>query len=103
MFTSWSITLMLVVRIGATALHTNTPCSSWTDLKSIISSADNATVTLDPAFTSNYDSEITISGKKLIIFGNGAVIDAGGKGRMFNLANGASLELHSLTLQNGKV
>ena len=80
------------------------PVSSWTNLKTSISGAATGTsIELTAAFNSNYDSEISISGKSITINGNGAVLDAGKNGRFFYLTSSASLTLYSVTLQNGKV
>jgi predicted outer membrane repeat protein len=52
-----------------------------------------------------YTTEIDFSGKEVIIFGNNATLDAGGKGRFFvgdGSRRATSLELHDMTLQNGK-
>jgi hypothetical protein len=76
--------------------------SSWTSLKGRISGGATS-IELTAAFNSNYDSEISISGKSITINGNGAVLDAGKAGRFFYLASSASLTLYSVTLQNGKV
>jgi hypothetical protein len=52
-----------------------------------------------------YTNEIDFSGKLIIIFGSNATLDAGQKGRFFN-GDGSkgktSLELHDITLKNGK-
>jgi predicted outer membrane repeat protein len=76
-------------------------CNSWINLRSLVSNSENLTVTLDPNFKSDYDSEIILRGKRVVIFGNGAIVDAGSQGNMFQLLSGSELELHSITLKNG--
>jgi predicted outer membrane repeat protein len=60
-----------------------------------------------------YTAEIDFSGKQLVIIGNNAVLDAGGKGRFFQTGAPAlappfgqsastSLELHNVTLKSGQ-
>ena len=47
-------------------------------------------------------SRIELSSNQVItIFGNGAVLDASGKGRLFWVEAGTSLTLESITMQNG--
>ena len=75
--------------------------SSWTSLKSGIAGSSSGTWTLS-GFSSNYNSEIAISGT-VEIQGNGAILDAFTNGRFFNVGSGGSLTLQSLTLQNGKI
>ena len=58
--------------------------SNWTDLKSVVSGGATS-IELLPAFISNYDSEISISGNDITINGNGVVLDAGQNGRFFSL------------------
>jgi hypothetical protein len=59
---------------------------------------------LAAGFTCGYDSQITVSaGTNVTIHGNGAVLDAAGKGRFFNVPSGAALALDHMVLQNGLV
>jgi predicted outer membrane repeat protein len=79
--------------------------TSWTQLVTACA-APSANITLSPAFKMGaYTNEIDFSGKVIIIFGSNASLDAGQKGRFFN-ADGSkgktSLELHGITLKNGK-
>ena len=74
---------------------------SWTSLGFGIAGSSSGTWNLSSSFSSNYNSEIAISGT-VMIQGNGAVLDASTKGRFFNVGSGGSLTLQSLTLQNGK-
>ena len=53
----------------------------------------------------DYTKEIHFGGKVLVIWGNNATLDAGGKGQFFT-GDGSkglktSLELHGLVMQNG--
>ena len=74
--------------------------STWTSLSFRLLGVGDATIILDAAFNSNYDTQINITGKKVTIWGNNAVLDARHQGRFFNLLN-SELELHSVTLRNG--
>ena len=58
----------------------------------------------DGLFDCNYDSQIEVkAGTNVTVLGNGVVLDAVDNGRLFNVAAGASLTLHQLTLQRGRV
>ena len=57
----------------------------------------------------DYTQEIHFGGKRLVIWGNNATLDAQKKGRFFSSKAGdddehgkTSLELHDLVMQNGK-
>jgi hypothetical protein len=78
--------------------------NSWVDIASAVKGAGCRAleIKLTLPFTSDYSSQITIPTKTdITIRGNGAVLDASQKGRFFSVTPGASLALHSLTLQNG--
>jgi hypothetical protein len=79
--------------------------ASWAQLVTACA-APSANITLSPAFQMGaYTNEIDFSGKVIIIFGSNATLDAGQKGRFFS-GDGSkgrtSLELHGITLKNGK-
>jgi hypothetical protein len=75
---------------------------SWTDLGKSIPTSGWATITLDTGFNCDYGSEITIpTGANVTIHGNGVVLDAAQKGRLFKVSAGATLALDHLVLRNG--
>jgi hypothetical protein len=79
---------------------------TWTEVRTAIqknSTGGSLEITLaDPFDTSDYEAEIDIPvGASVTILGQGAVLDAAGKGRFFSVQAGASLALDSLTLRNG--
>jgi hypothetical protein len=79
---------------------------SWVGIATAVEGAEGCAleIKLTLPFTSDYSSQITIPTKtNVTIRGNGAVLDASQKGRFFSVTPGASLALHSLTLQNGSV
>ena len=87
----------------------NSIASSWTgnvasSLATIIANSGSP-MTIDLSFQSEVatsNPQILISGKDITINGNGAVLDAGQKGRFFSLSSSAKLTLYSVTLQNGE-
>jgi predicted outer membrane repeat protein len=98
------------------AVHTNTnastsmvavaPVTSWAQLVTECA-ASSANITLSPTFQMGaYSNQIDFSGKVITIFGSNAILDAGLKGIFFN-GDGSigktSLELHDITLKNGKL
>jgi hypothetical protein len=85
------------------------PTCSWTGLQAAIAGGSSSSsgggaleITLALLFdTSDYQQQITIPrGANITILGQGAVLDAAGKGRFFNMPANASLALDSLTLRN---
>ena len=87
-----------------TAAPTVSSPKTWTELATAC--AGNANIFLSASFSmAGYDgSNIDLEYDQVItIVGNGAVLDASGKGRFFYLRSGASLTLESTTLQNGHV
>jgi hypothetical protein len=75
--------------------------TNWTDLKT--SCGKSGTYYLSGASfdIGDYDSEIGIFGNDPhVIFGNGAVLDAAGKGRFFTVSG--ALTLHEMTLKRGR-
>jgi predicted outer membrane repeat protein len=81
--------------------------TSWAQLvTACIHAAPNVSITLSPTFQmGNYTREINFSSKVIIIFGSNATLDAGQKGRFFNgvgSKRNTLLELHDITLNNGK-
>jgi predicted outer membrane repeat protein len=79
--------------------------NSWIELGTTIKISAGGTleITLAPDFnTSDYQQRITVpAGANVTIFGQGAVMDAARKGWFFDVPEGASLMLDSMTLQNG--
>jgi predicted outer membrane repeat protein len=80
--------------------------TSWAQLVTACA-APSVNITLSPAFKMGaYTNEIDFSGKVIIIFGSNTTFDAGQKGSFFS-GDGSkgqtSLELHGITLKNGKV
>jgi hypothetical protein len=79
---------------------------NWTMLSNLVGNGvKHLAISLSVPFnTSDYGSEIEIRiGASVMILGNGAVLDASGKGSFFYVRNNAVLALNSLTLQNGTV
>ena len=75
----------------------------WAELKSLCEAGGNE-VTLSQSFdASSYPGQIDFSGKSCVIRGSGQTFDLGQQGR-FAYGNGAgsSLEMHGLTIKNGK-
>lgn len=81
----------------------NGTIDKWSDLATACNLPGTFTLPLvGPVFDCNYDSEIAIlNGTNVTILGNGARLDAGGKGRFFYVNADASLTLDSLTLKSG--
>jgi hypothetical protein len=104
--------LMLLATVGAAAQAGSgewVGLGSWSALKVAVEEASSSaplTITVpgpDGLFDCDYDSEIEIkAGANVTILGNGVVLDAADNGRLFNVAVGASLTLHMLTLKRGK-
>ena len=82
-----------------------TNVSSWAELVKACAASGTYELAAPPAWKmGRFTTAVKFSGKKLVIVGNGAVLDAGDKGAFFSGdgSNGAtSLELHNLTLTNG--
>ena len=77
---------------------------SWEELTT--ASASSGTIHLSADFEmGDYTKAIDFSGKVLVIWGNNATLDAGGKGQFFTIDGSkgikTSLELHGLVMQNG--
>ena len=76
---------------------------TWAELESACQKS--GTYTLAKNFKmGSYSNEIDFAGKKLVIWGENATLDAAEKGRLFSALNATldtSLELHDLVLQNG--
>jgi hypothetical protein len=76
----------------------------WSILeKKIKAAAALSSFSLSPTFESDFTSAITINNKKEVhIYGNGAVINAAGKDRLFVVSEGSTLRLFGpLVLMNG--
>jgi hypothetical protein len=92
-----------------TATPTFSPASNWNQLSnkcgtSACSIANGGcTIILSDDFSmGSYSGEIYFSGKAIIIWGQGKVLDASGGGRFFiGQGAGSFLELHDAVLQNG--
>ena len=106
--------LFLLATVGAaaqTGASGNwTGLGSWTALKFAVEGAGSgAPISImvpgaDGLFDCDYDSQMEVkAGANVTILGNGVVLDAADSGRLFNVAAGASLTLHQLTLQRGRV
>ena len=100
-----------------TAMTPRTDPQSWEELANAAAASANATIHLSAHFVmGNYTQEIHFGGKRLVIWGNNATLDAQKKGRFFSSKVGpdgdeeeddddhgkTSLELHDLVMQNGK-
>ena len=99
-----------------TAMTPRTDPQSWEALANATAASTNATATihLSPNFVmGDYTGEIHFGGKRLVIWGNNATLDAQKKGRFFSSDGDddeddgdgehgkTSLELHNLVMQNG--
>ena len=75
----------------------------WAELKSLCEAGGND-ITLSPSFdASSYPGQIDFSGKSCVIRGSGQTFDMGQQGRFaYGDGSGSSLELHGLTIQNGR-
>jgi hypothetical protein len=77
---------------------------NWADMKTQCEAGYE--VSLAQSFegdSASYPGEIDFSGQVCVIRGNGKTLDAGGAGRFFTGSGaGSSLEVHGLTLRNGK-
>jgi predicted outer membrane repeat protein len=90
---------------ASTTMFTVDTVTSWAQLVTACA-APSANITLSSTFKMGaYTDEIDVGGKVIIIFGSNAILDAGKKGRFF-IGDGSkaktSLELHGITLKNGK-
>jgi hypothetical protein len=89
---------------AAVAAPQNLVLASWASLAN--AAATSGTYTLAPSFSmSGYSGGNGLqlaSGVAVTVLGQGAVLDASSKGRFFTIAQGASLTLKDLTLQNGE-
>jgi predicted outer membrane repeat protein len=105
--------VLLLATVGAAPLTGTsgnwTGLGSWAALKVAVQGAGSTPLTItvpgpDGLFDcDDYDSEIEVkAGANITVLGNGVVLDAATKGRLFNVAAGASLTLHQLTLQQGR-
>ena len=78
---------------------------NWADMKTQCEAGYE--VSLAQSFegdSASYPGEIDFSGKACMIRGNGKTLDAGGAGRFFTgSGRRSSLEVHGLTLKNGKI
>ena len=107
-----STSMLLILAIVDAATQVGGPSGNWTGswstLKVAIQGAGSTPLTIavpgpDGLFDCDYDSEIEIkAGTNVTVLGNGVVLDAVNKGRLFKVAAGASLTLHQLTLQQGR-
>ena len=80
--------------------------ASWTSLSSSITAAAGKVMTLTlstPFDMTGFSSYIFINTAQtaIIIVGNGAVFDAGGKDRFFLVGDAVALVMSNVTLQNG--
>ena len=77
--------------------------NDWAELKSLCEAGGND-ITLSQLFdASSYPGQIDFSGKSCVIRGSGQTFDMGKRGRFaYGSGSGSSLELHGLTIQNGK-
>ena len=104
---------------STTAMTPRTDPQSWEALANATaaSTVSTTTIHLSAHFVmGNYTREIHFGGKRLVIWGNNATLDAQKKGRFFSSKAGpgddddgdddehgkTSLELHDLVMQNGK-
>jgi hypothetical protein len=92
---------------ASTSMVSVNTVTNWTQL--VTACAASANITLSPTFKMGAYTNpngIDFDGKVIIIFGSNATLDAGQKGRFF-IGHGSkrktSLELHDITLINGKV
>ena len=100
-----------------TAVTPRTDPRSWEELTRVAAASTNAAIHLSVHFVMrDYTKEINFGGKRLVIWGNNATLDAQKKGRFFSSSAGpgddddndehaggeTSLELHDLVMQNGK-
>ena len=100
-----------------TAITPRTDPQSWEELANAAAASASATIHLSAHFVmGDYTREIHFGGKRLVIWGNNATLDAQKKGRFFSSSAGpgddgdgdddehgkTSLELHDLVMQNGK-
>ena len=99
-----------------TAMNPRTDPQSWEELANAAAASASATIHLSAHFVmGDYTKEIHFGGKRLVIWGNNATLDAQKKGRFFSSKAGpgddddgdddehgkTSLELHDLVMQNG--
>jgi hypothetical protein len=83
------------------------PIGTWSALKTAVGAAAGKTVTLTlstpfdmTGFQDGSCIDITTAQTAITIVGNGAVFDAGGKDKLFNVYPTVSLEMSNVTLQN---
>ena len=74
--------------------------TNWTSLQGQLRGPGDASVIVDSTFKFNFDYQINITGKKVILWGNDVVLDLAQKGRLFNFSN-SELTLYSVTFANG--
>ena len=77
--------------------------NDWAELKNLCEAGGND-ITLSPSFdASSYPGQIDFSSKSCIIRGSGQTFDLGQQGRFaYGEGSGSWLELHGLTIKNGK-
>ena len=102
-----------------TAMTPRTDPQSWEALANATAASTISAITIHLSahfVMGDYRQEIHFGGKRLVIWGNSATLDAKGKGRFFSSKVGpdgddddnddehgkTSLELHDLVMQNGK-
>ena len=96
--------LLLTAAVLAGAAVAEQPASSWVAVSEIIGKIKNGTsgtVSLASNFKCNYTKGISIFGE-VTLHGNNATCDAGGHGRFFSVAGGATFRLDWIKLKGGE-
>ena len=97
--------LLLTAAVLVGAAVADQPASSWAAVSEIIGKIKNGTsgtVSLASNFKCDYTKVIAINGE-VTLHGNNATCDAGGHGRFFTVAGGATFRLDWITLKGGNV